>query len=49
MLIAMLIEDLEEDPCIHHALMHACCELYYRYGMYLALFTPLLTTARHIN
>ena len=44
-----LIEDLEEDPIIHHALTGACCELYYRYGMYLAPFTAMLTTARHIN
>lgn len=44
-----LIEDLEEDPFINHALTNACCELYYKYGMYLAPFTAMLTTARHIN
>ena len=44
-----LIQDLEEDPFINHALTSTCCELYYRYGMYLAPFTAMLTTARHIN
>ena len=44
-----LIQDLEEDPFINHALTSTCCELYYRYGMYLAPFTALLTTARHIS
>lgn len=44
-----LLEDLEEDPFINHALTSVCCELYYKYGMYLAPFTAMLTTARHIN
>ena len=44
-----LIEDLEEDPFINHALTSSCCELYYRFGMYLAPFTAMLTTARHID
>ena len=44
-----LIEDLEEDPFINHALTSDCCELYYKYGMYLAPFTAMLTTARHID
>ena len=39
-----LIEDLEEDP-----FKSVCSELFYRYGMYLASFTPMLTAARHIN
>ena len=26
-----LIQDLEEDPFINHALTSTCCELYYRY------------------
>ena len=43
-----LIEDLE-DPFINHALTSVCCELYYKYGMYLAPVTAMLTTARHIN
>ena len=44
-----LLEDLEKDPFINHALTSVCCELYYKYGMYLAPFTAMLTTARHIN
>ena len=44
-----LIEDLEEDPFINHALASICCELYYKYGMYLAPFTTMLTTARYID
>ena len=44
-----LIEELEEDPFINHALTSVCCELFYRYGMYLAPFTAMLTTARHID
>ncbi|CAC5366517.1 unnamed protein product [Mytilus coruscus] len=40
---------LEEDPFINNALTNTCCELYYRYGMYLAPFTAILTTARHIE
>ena len=45
----ILIQDLEEDPFINNALTNTCCELYYRYGMYLAPFTAMLTTARHIE
>ena len=44
-----LIEDLEEDPFVNNALNNVCCELYYRYGMFLAPFTTLLTTAKHID
>ena len=44
-----LLEGLEEDPFINHSLASVCCELYYKYGMYLAPFTAMLTTARHIN
>ena len=44
-----LIQDLEEDPFINNALNSVCCELYYKYGMYLAPFTALLTTAQHIS
>ena len=40
-----LLEDLEEDPLINHALTSICCKLYYKYGMYLAPFTAMLTTA----
>ena len=44
-----LVEDLEEDPFINHALTNICCELYYKYRMYLAPFTAMLTTARYID
>ena len=44
-----LLEDLEEDLFINYALTSVCCELYYKYGMYLAPFTAMLTTAKHIN
>ena len=43
-----LIEDLEEDPFINHALTSVCCELYHKYGMYLAPYTAMLTTARQL-
>ena len=39
-----LVADLETDPFI--GLTSAVCELYHRYGMYLAPFTALLTTAK---
>ena len=44
-----LLEDLEEDPFIYHALTSVYCELYYKYRKYLAPFTAMLTTAKHIN
>ena len=44
-----LIEDPEEDPYINHAMTSVCCELCYKYGMYLAPFTAMLTTTRHID
>ena len=44
---ALLVADLEEDPFVGHALTTACCELYYRYGMYLAPLTAAMTTAKH--
>ena len=44
---ALLVADLEEDPFVEHALTTACCELYYRYGMYLAPLTAAMTTAKH--
>ena len=44
-----LIKDLEEDPYIDNALNRGCCEMYYKYGMYLAPFTGLLTTVKNID
>ena len=42
-----LVSDLDEDPFVKHALTTACCELYNRYGMYLAPLTAAMTTAKH--
>ena len=44
---AGLVEDLESDPFLGHALTTVCCKLYHRYGMYLAPLTVVLTTAKH--
>jgi len=44
-----LVADLEQDPFLSSALQSACCELYYRYGMYLAPLTVALTTAKHCD
>lgn len=42
-----LVADLEADPFVGHALSSATCELYHRYGMFLAPLTAALTTAKH--
>ena len=42
-----LITDLEADPFVEHALNFAMCELYHKYGMYLAPFTAAITTAKY--
>lgn len=42
-----LVADLAADPFVGHALSSATCELYHRYGMYLAPITAALTTAKH--
>ena len=42
-----LIADLEGDPFVGHALSSATCDLYHRYGMFLALLTAALTTIKH--
>jgi len=44
-----LVADLEQDPFVSSALQSACCELYYRYGMYLAPLITALTTAKHCD
>jgi len=44
-----LVASLEQDPFVSSALQSACCELYYRYGMYLAPLTAALTTAKHCD
>ena len=42
-----LVHDLEAHLFVGHALSSATCELYHRYGMFLAPLTAALTTARH--
>ena len=37
----------ESDPFVGHALSCATCELYHRYGMFLAPLTAALTTLKH--
>ena len=44
-----LIKDLEEDPFLDNALNTTCCQLYYKYGMFLAPLTTILTTAKHVE
>ena len=42
-----LMEDLESDPFVGHALNSTACELYCRYGKLLAPITAALTTAKY--
>ena len=42
-----LIADHESDPFVGHGLSSATCELYHRYGMFLAPLTAALTTLKH--
>ncbi|KAI0211962.1 hypothetical protein LSAT2_003160 [Lamellibrachia satsuma] len=42
-----LVADPEADPFIEYALSTATCELYHKYGMFLAPLTAALTTAKH--
>ena len=44
-----LIGDLKGDPFVGHALSNATCELYHRYGMFLAPLTALLTIIKHCH
>ena len=41
------IRDLESDPFVGYALSTAVCELYHRFGMFLAPVTAVLTTMKH--
>lgn len=43
----VLLAELEADPFVGHAVSGAACELYHRFGMYLAPLTAGLTTLRH--
>ena len=42
-----LVADLEADSIAGHALSSATCELYHRYGVFLAPLTAALTTMKH--
>ena len=42
-----LVADLEADPFVGHALSSATCDLYHRYGMFLAPLTAAITTMKH--
>ena len=43
----MLSEDLESDPFLNSALQRFTCELYYRFGSFLAPLSTGLITSRH--
>ena len=43
----LLTADLEADPFVGHALTTVSCELYHRYGFYLAPITAMLSTFKH--
>ena len=42
-----LSEDLENDPFLNSALQRFTCELYYRYGSFLAPLSVGIFTSRH--
>ena len=42
-----LSEDLENDPFLNSALQRAACELYYRFGSFLAPLSIGIITSRH--
>ena len=42
-----LSEDLENDPFLNSALQRATCELYYRFGSFLAPLSIGIITSRH--
>ena len=42
-----LLAELESDPFVEHAVSSATCELYHRFGMYLAPLTAGLATMKH--
>ena len=43
----VLSEDLESDPFLNSALQRFTCELYYRFGSFLASLSVGLITSRH--
>ena len=42
-----LSEDLQKDPFLNSALQRATCELYYRFGSFLATLSVGIITSRH--
>ena len=42
-----LSEDLENDPFLNSALQRFTCELYYRFGSFLAALSVEIITSRH--
>ena len=42
-----LSEDLENDPFLNPALQRFTCELYYRFGLFLAPLSVGIITSRH--
>ena len=42
-----LSEDLENDPFLNSGLQRATCELYYRFGSFLAPLSVGIITSRH--
>ena len=42
-----LSEDLENDPFLNSALQRATCELYYRFGLFLAPLSVGIITSKH--
>ena len=42
-----LSEDLENDPFVNSALQRFTCELYYRFGLFLAPLSVVIITSRH--
>ena len=43
----MFSEDLENDPFLNSTLQRATCELYYRFGSFLAPLSVGIITSRH--
>lgn len=47
--IPKLTMDLESDPFVSHAINTAACELYYRFGFYMAPLTAAMTTIKYCD
>jgi hypothetical protein len=45
----ILTKELEEDPLVRDWLQATCCQLYYRYGMFLAPLSAAIITAKHCD